>query len=143
MSAIFELLTGSLTRTVNSHSSSKITLTLGSTLGIPTLSLPSLKELLDHSYIRNGNIFIINDNTKFINHSETPNLELSSDNLEVAKCDIKKGDELTENYLLSYDENDFFNIDFSKFNSQEEIINYLKSILLKKETKSDYAEVSF
>lgn len=94
------------------------------------LSLPAIWEFIDHSYIKEGNVYYLNDRTKFINHSIEPNIAFKSTKLEVAIKDIDKGDEITENYSLSYDKNDFFFWDLSSFQgTKDTLISYLREQL--------------
>lgn len=72
------------------------------------LSTQSILDLLSYSYIKDEKMYYIKDNTRFVNHSLTPNIAFCGHDFEIAIKDIKKGDELTENYVESYDENDFF-----------------------------------
>jgi uncharacterized protein len=54
------------------------------------------------------NIYVIyGDNTKFTNHSENPNIVSGDGLFTIADRDINIGEELTENYLdIYYDEED-------------------------------------
>jgi uncharacterized protein len=91
------------------------------------LSFHALKNFIDYSYIRKGKIYYINDNTRFINHSTTPNVGFLSNLSEIALQDIKKGDEIIENYHNSYDENDFFRMDIDlKITDQIQLFNQLR-----------------
>lgn len=84
------------------------------------------KTLLTYSYVRKGYVYFVKDNTRYINHTEQPNIVFSSNFAEVATRDILKGEELTENYLLSYDTSDFFNLpDLFSANTKEEILELL------------------
>lgn len=87
-----------------------------------TLALPALLEFLNHSYIKEGNIYYLNDRTKYINHSLMPNVAFKSTKLEIAIKDINIGEEITENYLLSYDKNDFFFWDLELQSKNKETI---------------------
>jgi len=67
-------------------------------------NLPSVAKAYIHSYAykhkRTGNYILPSDDTRFLNHSETPNL-ISSDvdeEIDVAVRDIQAGEELTVNY---------------------------------------------
>lgn len=71
------------------------------------LSLPAAEELITSSYVRNGLVYYLCDRSKFINHSNTPNLAFQSDEIEVAIRNIYRGEELLENYFMAYDEDDF------------------------------------
>ncbi len=74
-----------------------------------SLPLVGIQNLINYSYIKNHKIYYITDNTRFINHSLIPNIELLDNQVEIAMRDIKRGEELLENYNLSYDVYDFFN----------------------------------
>ncbi len=91
------------------------------------LSHPSLLEIINHSYLKDGNVYFLNDNAKFINHSMSPNIALKDIKTEVAIKDICAGEELTENYMLSYDSNDFFFLDIDKHLSKRQILTILKN----------------
>ena len=93
-------------------------------------SYPALLDFLSYSYIRNGTIYYLNDNTRFVNHSDDPNIAFITDDCEVAIRDIKAGEELTENYLLSYDKNDFFNLDIYEENGKKELLKKIKENVL-------------
>jgi len=100
------------------------------------LSLQAIGDLINFSYIKNNKIYYINDNTRFINHSTHPNIRFDNDNQEIALRDISKGEEITENYLQSYDENDFFvSIDIDQHQTIEELLFTLNKVL-KQKTKS-------
>lgn len=97
------------------------------------MSLPAILEFIDHSYIKDGNIYYLNDRTKFINHSTTPNIAFKTSKTEFAIRDINAGDEITENYYLSYDKNDFFCWDsICNYTSKVDLLRYMKSELLVK-----------
>lgn len=69
----------------------------------------SLKHFLNSSYRRGGRYFYLTDNARFINHAaETANIAFRDDYSEVTLRQIMAGEELLENYQLSYDNNDFF-----------------------------------
>ena len=73
------------------------------------VDLCSLRHLLNSSYKRGDRYFYLTDNARFINHStEHDNVAFTDDFTEVAHRDIGAGEELLENYLLAYDESDFF-----------------------------------
>ncbi len=98
-----------------------------------SMSLPAILELLNHSYIKDGNIYSPSDRSKFINHSLDPNIAFQSLKREIAIKDIGKGEELTENYSLSYDKNDFFFWNINQFShSKEELMAFLRGQLIKK-----------
>lgn len=69
----------------------------------------SLKHLLNASYCKGGRYFYLTDNTRFINHSaKSANITFRDDYSEVTMRKILPGEELLENYDLSYDRSDFF-----------------------------------
>lgn len=105
------------------------------------ISLPSMLDFIDYSYIRNGSIYYLNDKTRFINHSSNPNLAFQSDRFEIAIKDIKKGEELTEAYNLSYDKNDFYFLNIPKSKKQENILKYLKKSFFEKNKNNHYFSV--
>lgn len=76
-----------------------------------------LQHLYASSYKRNDKYYYITDNARFINHSsENFNIMFSDDNTEIACHDIKKDEEILENYLLSYDKDDFFYFELNHLN---------------------------
>ena len=90
-----------------------------------TLSYWALKDFITFSYLRSGSIYYVTDRTRFINHSLSPNIAFKNDKTEIAVRDIKAGEEITENYLLSYDTNDFFHLNFDSVSTKEELIQML------------------
>ena len=69
----------------------------------------ALQHLLHSTYKRGNQFFYLSDNARFINHSaQRSNITFSDDYSEVAARPIKAGEELLEDYSLSYDANDFF-----------------------------------
>jgi len=68
----------------------------------------TLRHLLNSSYRRGGRYFYLTDNSRFINHSELPNIVFTDDYTEVSSRKIKANEEILENYLLSYDDSDYF-----------------------------------
>lgn len=73
-----------------------------------SIPLVGITNFLQYSYLKNNQVYYLSDNSKFINHSLDANIGFSSDCKEVALRDISKGEELLENYIQSYDVNDFF-----------------------------------
>ncbi len=66
------------------------------------------RHLLNTCYKYKDNYYYISDNAKFINHAnEGCNIALIDENTEVALRDIKKGEELIEDYS-QYDKDDYF-----------------------------------
>ncbi len=69
----------------------------------------TLQHLMNSTYRRNSQYFYLTDNARFINHSpDNRNITFVDDYTEIALRDIKQGEELLEDYSLSYDESDFF-----------------------------------
>ncbi|MDX1775953.1 MAG: SET domain-containing protein [Desulfobulbales bacterium] len=85
----------------------------------------TLQHLLNSSYRRGGRYFYLTDNSRFINHSEFPNIAFTDDYTEVALRKIKADEEILENYLLSYDTSDYF---FHEIVTPDPLI-FLNSIL--------------
>ena len=57
-----------------------------------------------HIRTRQTNLYWLNlDDTRFINHSENPNIETAGD-ADVALSDIEKGEEILIDYRTFYDE---------------------------------------
>lgn len=87
------------------------------------LSYESIIDLIHYSYIKDGVIFHILDDAKFINHSEDSNIKFVGWEEEVATHDIAKGEEILENYFLNYDPVDFFaNPQLFECPSKEELL---------------------
>jgi SET domain-containing protein len=96
-----------------------------------SMPLSASLEFVNYSYVKEGNIYYLNDNLKFINHAPNPNVEFNSYKSRVALRDIEKGEELTENYLSSYDEGEFLSWRLPKdISSNDELIIRLKELLL-------------
>ncbi len=73
------------------------------------IDTPALHHILSSTYKRSGQYFYLTDNARFINHSEEgSNIIFVDDFSEVASRHIYPGEEILENYSLSYDTNDFF-----------------------------------
>lgn len=68
----------------------------------------TLQHFLNSSYKRGGRYFYLTDNSRFINHAEHANIAFIDDYREVSIRGINTGEEILENYLLSYDTSDFF-----------------------------------
>lgn len=68
----------------------------------------TLQHFLNSSYKRGGRYFYLTDNSRFINHAEHANIAFIDDYREVSMREINAGEEILENYLLSYDTSDFF-----------------------------------
>lgn len=69
-------------------------------------SLPNLTQeyIKKYSYLEKGMYVLCGDNARFTNHSTNPNFDTLSKRPNVITArDIKKGEEITENYL-TYDE---------------------------------------
>lgn len=95
-----------------------------------TLPKPVLEDFIKFSYVRNGSIYTLSDNTRFINHSFDPNIGFQNDKSLIALKDIAPGEELVENYHQSYDEVDFFFLDLPLNLSKQEIMKVLKENIL-------------
>lgn len=68
-----------------------------------------LKHLLNTCYKSDDYFYYVTDDARFINHNEQrSNIGPADENTEVALKDIKKGEEIVENYYNCYDEDDFF-----------------------------------
>jgi hypothetical protein len=81
-------------------------------------------EMVDYfclySYKRKNQYYYVTDNARFINHSLDANIGFAENGDEIALKDINPGDELLENYLMSYDADDCFvlemnNIDWRQY----------------------------
>lgn len=94
------------------------------------LSLKELKELLHNSYIRRGVIYNAVDDARFVNHSLAPNIAFRNDSEEYSLTDIYAGEEILKNYFLSYDENDFFNLEIHNLTSRNEILSRIRDNIL-------------
>lgn len=90
-----------------------------------TLDNGALEHILSYCYKRKNKYYYPADNTRFINHTENGyNVMLADNDLtEVALRDIAPGEEILENYFLSYDEDDFFNYELKNVS----IHDYLKT----------------
>lgn len=74
-----------------------------------TVDFCALQHLMTATYKRNNQYFYLTDNARFINHSsEGCNIGFINDFTEVALRDIRRGEELLEDYNLAYDASDFF-----------------------------------
>jgi uncharacterized protein len=66
---------------------------------VSQLSGPNLENLLKYTYRdKNGNYFFSWDLTRYVNHSYEPNSMLTSMGFEIAIVDIKKDEEITNDY---------------------------------------------
>jgi hypothetical protein len=66
---------------------------------VSKLSPPNYENLMKYTYRdKNGNYFFCWDLTRFINHNHDANSMLTSLGFEIALRDIKKGEELTNDY---------------------------------------------
>ncbi len=73
------------------------------------LNHAALLNVLTYAYKKNDFFYYVTDNGRFINHSENNyNLVFRDDYCELALRDIRKGEELLENYRLNYDTDDYF-----------------------------------
>lgn len=92
------------------------------------LKFDQIMALLNYSYIKDNFVYSIQDNTRYINHSLRPNVGLIDTQTEVALRDIKKGEEILENYFDSYDQNDFYFIShLFEFKDKNHIIETLEN----------------
>jgi hypothetical protein len=73
------------------------------------LSQPSLRQINKYAWFdKDRNIWILpGDDTRFINHSETPNCDDSMLGITTALIDIKAGEELTVDYRTFHTGNIF------------------------------------
>jgi len=84
------------------------------------LKLPFDEQVkwVQHSYLKDGVLFRVLDDSKFINHLPSKkNVALSNWKEEVALKDIHPGEELFEDYHDNYDQLDFFNMEFGTIDS--------------------------
>ena len=72
------------------------------------LNFEAIIDLIHFSYIKDGVIYHLTDDAKYINHSYEPNIVFSGWEKEIASRDILKGEEILENYYENYDPVDFF-----------------------------------
>jgi len=69
-----------------------------------TLSIPAREQFLNYAYIskETGNYILCADDTRFFNHSETPNVinvpSSEQEGLDIAAHDIHPGEEILYNY---------------------------------------------
>jgi hypothetical protein len=63
-----------------------------------------------YKYNRDGKYYLCIDDTRFINHSETPNIEEDEDGNDIAIKDIKEGEEIFTDYGKFYDKTFFLNL---------------------------------
>ena len=99
-----------------------------------SLNYYGLQHLYASSYKRNNKYYYITDNARFINHSEKGyNIVFTDDHTEIASKDIKKDDEILENYFLCYDKDDWFYFEINNL----EVSKYLK---LNGKERKNYAE---
>ncbi|PIK16383.1 SET domain-containing protein [Halobacteriovorax sp. JY17] len=89
------------------------------------LSFKEILTYLTYSYLRNDQVWHVLDNSKYINHGENSNIAFLDNFQEIAIRDIKKGEELIENYHNCYDHNDFFNWDFCNIETKENALELL------------------
>ena len=101
-----------------------------------------LLEVISHSYLRNGVVYRPTDHTKFINHSFEPNTAFLDDKTLVAIRDIQKGEEVLENYLSSFDPNDFYYLKVDQEPSRDLILYQIKEHLLNFEINSNPIKLS-
>jgi SET domain-containing protein len=70
-----------------------------------TLGLAAREQFLNYTYISRttGNYILCSDDTRFFNHSDTPNVinipaEGEQEGVDIAVCDIQAGDEILYDY---------------------------------------------
>jgi len=74
-----------------------------------TINDEGMSSLCSYIYKKNNRYYLLSDNARFINHSETDfNVAIVNETTEVATRDILAGEELLENYYASYDNDDPF-----------------------------------
>lgn len=102
------------------------------------MSLESILDFIDHSHIKNGNVYYFSDDSMFIKHSKDPNIAFVDDRTKIAIKDIGRGEELFENFHLSYDEEDFSGWQIPReFETKEELLKFLKKKLLLSHSSMD------
>jgi hypothetical protein len=66
---------------------------------VSTMSEANVENLMKYTYRdRDGNFFFCWDLTRYVNHSYEPNSMLTAMGFEIAVVDIKRGDEITNDY---------------------------------------------
>ena len=101
------------------------------------VNLCTLQHILASSYKRGGRYFYLTDNSRFINHSEQPNLAFKDDYSEVSLREINAHEEILENYLLSYDSSDFF---FHEF-ADPDPLTFLNTIMQQDKSHAPYQDL--
>lgn len=96
-----------------------------------SLEKDEIVRLINSAYIKDGIIYSQTDNSKYISHSNTPNIAMINNNLAVATQDMPKDTILTINYDLSFDINSFHNLKLNYLANKEDLISELKRHLLK------------
>lgn len=93
------------------------------------LDLAAILGMMHYSYIKDQKVVHVLHDEKYINHSLTPNVKFLDWKTEVAIKDIRKGEEILENYLDSYDPNDFFlRPELFQFTCQSSLLNELRKL---------------
>jgi len=83
----------------------------------------ALRHLSVATYKRSNRYFLVTDNTRFINHSDFDyNVVLIDDYTEIAMRDIRCGEEILENYNLSYDNDDLFFLEMKNICEAERML---------------------
>lgn len=72
---------------------------------LKSLPTSAIKEFLEYSYLKDGNIYLRNDNSRYFSDSHDPNLVFKNSKVITSIKDIKAGEELLLSYSLSYDRN--------------------------------------
>lgn len=75
----------------------------------------NVKNMINDFFVAHNNKYIITSNafkeltiSQYINHSDSPNIDIFG---KISLCDIKIGEELTADYSLITNENNFYFID--------------------------------
>ena len=61
------------------------------------------ESITKYVYVQNNKYILNLDNSRHLNHSDSPNLDMDENGNNIAVCDIEIGVELTCNYKLFYD----------------------------------------
>ena len=91
-----------------------------------SLDIEEIRSTLNSSYIKNGIVYQLFDDTRLIKHSMNANLAFISPELIIAIEDIQEGDELSLNYFLSFDSNSYCFWELAQGVSKEELIQEIK-----------------
>ena len=96
------------------------------------LSNESILDFIAHSYVREGNVYYLTDNSRFMRNSSHPNIAFRNPVSRVAIKRIEIGEELTLDYKLSFDDNTFFHwiLSNNEFHTREEFVQFLTTKLM-------------